>query len=30
MGILTVMLTDVIKWHWEPPASKLSLWRLSK
>jgi len=28
--ILTVMLTDVIKWHWGPPASKMSNSRLSK
>jgi len=28
--ILTEMVTDVIKRHWRPPASKMSNSRLSK
>jgi len=24
------MVTDVLKWHWGPPASKISSSRLSK
>jgi len=27
---LNAMVTDVIKWHWRPPASKMSNSRLSK
>jgi len=27
---LTAMVKDVIKWHWRPPASKISNSRLSK
>jgi len=28
--MLTAMVTDMIKWHWRPPASKMSNSRISK